>query len=159
MRESKRLKAITLLLQRSWKNSHKLVPCAERGKRKNHRKIKKLLPEKLVIFLPRVGGLAVQTVTSPKSLQSTPGFCWSAPAATPRPSQSRAVCPIKQEGLGFPPPSRATLCRGRALPICACVCFCVSLSLCVSGCVPVPRWVSLPVCEHVCEYISLPMCL
>lgn len=35
---SKPLKAITLALQCSWKNSHKLVPGAERGERKKHKK-------------------------------------------------------------------------------------------------------------------------
>lgn len=73
MRESKRLKAITLLLQRTWKNSHKLVPCAQQGERKKQNIKKTLFPEKVVIFLLRVGGVDVPKGTCQNSLLV--GFC------------------------------------------------------------------------------------
>lgn len=50
---SKPLKAITLALQCSWKNSHKLVPGAERRERKKTQK-EKNASLKVIIFLPRV---------------------------------------------------------------------------------------------------------
>lgn len=60
---SKPLKAITLALQCSWKNSHKLVPGAERGERKKHKKEKKNPASlKVIIFLLRVEEQSSQEV-------------------------------------------------------------------------------------------------
>jgi hypothetical protein len=69
---SKPLKAITLALQCGWKNSHKLVPGAERGERKKHKKKKKPASLKVIIFLLRVEERSSQEVDVAPSLAGQP---------------------------------------------------------------------------------------
>lgn len=107
MRESKRLKAITLLLQWTRKNSHKLVLCAERAEEKAQNIKKKkpthLFPEKIIIFLPRVGGVGCSEGT----VSEDPARHRRCPpaSATPQRGDPALQGPSVKQGVSAPLPA------------------------------------------------------